>query len=113
MLPVAGMHVKKVGRTSGLTEGIVEAYINTPTPIPYKARHFSATVWIENVWTVRASSGSAFALPGDSGSLVVSEDEGASIGLVFAAQGEYGWIIPMIHVISLFGGLILVSGHGS
>jgi hypothetical protein len=82
-------------------------------PIPYKAKHFAATVWIQNVWTVRASTASAFALPGDSGSLVVTEDEGASIGLVFAAQGEYGWIIPMAHVISLFGGLTLLNGHGA
>lgn len=112
--PTAGMAVKKFGRTTGFTEGILEASINTPTAIPYKARYFAATVWVQDVWTVRAARGTAFALPGDSGSLVVAEDGSAAIGLVFAASpgGEYGWIVPFVHLATLFGGLTLVQGHG-
>jgi hypothetical protein len=110
--PSSGMRVKKFGRTTGLTMGTVEAFVNTPTPIPYKCRFFAATVWVQDVWTVRADAGTAFALPGDSGSLVVAEDESAAVGLVFAASAGYGWIIPLPHVLTLFGGLSLVLGHG-
>ncbi len=110
----SGMSVKKVGRTTGLTVGTVEAFINTPFALPYKARHFQATVWAQDVWTVRAEGGTPFALLGDSGSLVVTEDGSAGVGLVFAAspKGEYGWVIPMTHIVTLFGGISLVRGHG-
>lgn len=112
--PAAGMRVKKFGRTTGFTKGAVESLVNTPTPIPYKSRFFAATVWVQDVWVIRADPGTAFALPGDSGSLVVAEDESASIGLVFAAgpRGEFGWIIPLVHLMTLFGGLTLVNSHG-
>lgn len=112
--PASGMRVKKYGRTTGLTVGAVESLIPTPTAIPYKATHFTATVWMRDVWTVAADPGTAFALPGDSGSLVVTEAGDSAVGLVFAAspQGDYGWIVPMTHITSLFGGLRLVSGHG-
>ncbi|MCI0376221.1 MAG: S1 family peptidase [Gemmataceae bacterium] len=112
--PAAGMAVKKFGRTTGFSQGIVEALVNTPTAIPYKARYFAATVWVQDVWTVRAEAGTAFALPGDSGSLVVTEDGSAAVGLVFAAGagGQYGWIIPAVHLGALFGGLTFVQGHG-
>jgi hypothetical protein len=62
---------------------------------------------------VRAA-GSPFALPGDSGSLVVNEDASAAVGIVFAANssGDYGWIVPMPAVIATFGGLTLLAAHG-
>jgi hypothetical protein len=112
--PRSGMEVKKFGRTTGFTTGTVESLINTPTAIPYKSRSFTATVWVQDVWTVRAAPGTAFALPGDSGSLVVTEDHSRAVGLVFAAggKGEYGWMIPLTHIVGLFGGLTLVHNHG-
>ncbi|MCO6438135.1 MAG: hypothetical protein J5J06_13660 [Phycisphaerae bacterium] len=112
--PVAGQQVKKIGRTTAFTSGTVEALIPTPTPIPYKARHFNATVWVSDVWTVKALGGGVFALPGDSGSLVILDDETAAIGLLFAASpnGEYGWVAPIDRVLQQLGGLTLVNGHG-
>ena len=108
------MLVKKFGRTTALTRGVLEAKIATPQPIPYKARHFRGTVWFKDVWSVRAQTGDVFALPGDSGSLVVTEDERYAIGLVFAANsaGDYALIIPISCVLNSFGGLKLVNGHG-
>lgn len=110
--PLAGTRVKKFGRTSGFTAGTVESLVNAPTPIPYKSRFFAATVWVRDVWTVRADPGMAFALPGDSGSLVVTEDGSTAVGLVFAASAGYGWMIPLTHLVTLFGGLTLVHNHG-
>ena len=65
---------------------------------------------------MRSDGSSPFALPGDSGSLVVTEDGAHAIGVVFAASqgasGDYGIIIPIHHVLSRFNGLQLVNGHG-
>ena len=75
--------VKKVGRTTGLTFGVVESQLSGVFPLPYKTPKFKATVYFTNVWLVRGVDEN-FALPGDSGSLVVTEDEEHSLGLVFA-----------------------------
>jgi hypothetical protein len=109
------MRVKKTGRTTGLTNGSVEALINSPLAVPYKCRFFAATVWFRDVWTVRADQGTAFALGGDSGSLVVTEDGKSAVGLVFAASvpsGDLAYIVPMNHITGLFGGITLVGKHG-
>lgn len=110
--PASLMRVKKIGRTTGLSTGIIESLIPSPTPIPYKSNYFSATVWVKDAWTVRVT-GEYFALGGDSGSLVVTEDGSAAVGLLFAASpnGEYGWIIPIKRVLEELGDLSLVSNH--
>jgi hypothetical protein len=97
------MKVKKIGRTTGLTKGIVEAEL-VPFPMPYKLKHFTATVWFKEVWSIRADPGTHFALAGAS----------AAVGLIFAASptGDTAAVVPMDHVISCCGGLAMVSGHG-
>jgi hypothetical protein len=112
-VPLSMMSVKKFGRTTGLTVGEVEANVTSPMPVGYTSKHFKGTVWFKDIWTVRGTRG-AFALPGDSGSLVVTEDGKTAVGLVFAANGngEYAWIIPMPCVVGSFGGLQLVTDHG-
>ena len=111
------MRVKKFGRTTGLTTGVVESR-QALFALPYKCRLFSAVVWFEDTWTVLSDGHDPFALSGDSGSLVVTEDGQHAVGVVFAAGGGsyrgggYGIIIPIEHVLSMFGGLQLVSGHG-
>ena len=114
MDPISLQRVKKIGRTTGLTFGEVEARINTPTPIEYSARHFKGTVWFQDVWTVRARNSQYFCLPGDLGSLIVREDGKMAVGVLFAGNpsGDYGWMIPMPAAVALFGGLTLVDGHG-
>jgi hypothetical protein len=107
------MEVKKFGRTTGLTQGEVEAKVTSPMAVEYVAKHFRGIVWFKDVWTVRGK-GEPFALQGDSGSLVVTEDGSEAVGMVFAASrnGEYAWIIPMPCIVGTFGGLQLVTGHG-
>jgi len=80
--PRAGLLVKKVGRTTGLTTGVVEARIHTPFALPYRCRLFNAVVWLRDAWTVRTNSSDPFALPGDSGSLVVTNDGDAAVSHV-------------------------------
>jgi hypothetical protein len=112
--PRSGLRVKKVGRTTGLTTGIIEALVSTPWALPYRSNKFTATVWFVDTWTVSSDGTEPFALPGDSGSLVVTEDESASVGLLFAGnnRGEYGIIMPIEDVIAAFGIANLVAGHG-
>src|ERR1019366_1084037 len=82
--PYPGMVVKKTGRTTGLTRG-----------------------------TVKSSHGHAFAAPGDSGSLVVTDDTSEAVGLLFAANpaGTYGWFLPIDKVLAQLK-VSLLSGHG-
>jgi len=111
--PVSGMVVKKFGRTTGFTKGMIQAFSRRPNPYPFDLPKFKATVWFKNVWTVAPLNG-PFALPGDSGSLVVSEDGLTAVGILFAADkyGKGAVIIPMEHAITHFGGLELVGDHG-
>ena len=111
--PISGLRVKKVGRTTGLTFGTVEALIPTPMLLPYKLRYFTAHVWFTDVWTIKADKDKQFALPGDSGSLVISEDGKESVGLLFAAtnKGDYGFIAPIETVLHDLN-LTLIGNHG-
>ncbi len=112
--PAAGTRVKKFGRTTGLTFGTIEAYVPTPWILPYKSGKFSAMVWFTDTWTIRTNDSDPFALPGDSGSLVVTDDASAALGLLFAvsSRGHYGIIAPMDQVLAAFGSFQMVSGHG-
>ena len=111
--PQSGVAVKKFGRTTGLTNGVLESRIAVMHPLPYKSKFFTATVWFRDVWVVRGVEGMAFALPGDSGSLVVTEDGQAAIGIVFAScANDYALLIPMNHAVTRFGGIQLVDKHG-
>ena len=107
------MKIKKVGRTTGITTGVIETVIDEPTPIPCHTRHFKGTVWFSKMWYV-VEDHSDFALPGDSGSLVVNEEATHAVGVIFSSNrtGDYGLMIPIRHVLAQFGGLTLVSGHG-
>jgi hypothetical protein len=113
-LPVIRERVKKVGRTTGLTFGTIQSQIPVLAALPYKTPEFSATVYFQNIFVVEADPGTRFALGGDSGSLIVSEDHQHALGLLFAAttDGKLGWFCSMHNVLKSFGGLTLVSSHG-
>lgn len=105
-----GMLVKKTGRTTGLTHGIVESHVHLPFGVEYDCDDFKATVYFKDYWNVKGCGGD-FALQGDSGSLVVSEDGRSAVGLLFAVSSSYGCIIPIQNVLDAFGGGELVGGH--
>jgi len=112
--PKAGMSVKKVGRTTGLTFGIVESVVPGYFPLLYRCKKFAATVWFQDIWMVKTNISENFALGGDSGSLVVTEDGRHAVGLLFAASsgaGGQGYIIPIETILSRIK-MSLVSGHG-
>jgi hypothetical protein len=108
-----GMRVKKIGRTTGLTLGEVKGFFATPLAIPYEGDRFRSSVYFSNVWLVHGDGGDPFSQPGDSGSLVVTEDGTAAVGLLFAGTGgEASFILPIETVLNSLG-VTLVSGHGT
>ena len=111
--PYSGLRVKKVGRTTGLTFGTIQAFIGTPWALPYKNPNFSAVVWFTHTWTVRADDDEPFALPGDSGSLIVTEEGDSAVGLLFAAsnKGTHAVIAPIDTVLNELN-LTLLGNHG-
>ncbi|MDB5344328.1 MAG: hypothetical protein JWP89_2705 [Schlesneria sp.] len=108
-----GLEVKKWGRTTRLTRGIMQS-VQITTSIPYDGQHFRALVWLRGAWTVESINEEAFALPGDSGSLVVTADGKKAVGILFAvaAKGRIAFVIPIDRVLQSFGGINLVSKHG-
>ncbi len=119
--PQAGTVVKKFGRSTGLTRGILQALLPIGTAFPYSSGQFTATVWFQHIWVVQLLD-KHFALLGDSGSLVVSDDGQQAIGILFAVSnnGKCGFVLPINDIFaefanlpnSSFGGLELVAGHG-
>jgi hypothetical protein len=117
---VPGMRVKKWGRSTGFTTGVVESEL-AQLILPYKNKAFSAVVYFTEVYTIRGDSGDNFAIAGDSGSLVVSEDGTQAVGLVFATStssaGNYTVVASLSRTLSELelssgaSGLEVVSGH--
>ncbi len=76
-----GQRVQKYGRTTSLTKGTVSA-INATILVTYS----SGTARF--VKQIIVTSGSAFILPGDSGSLLVSDPGRNPVGLLFAGSSD-------------------------
>lgn len=113
--PEEDMKVEKVGRTTFHTRGIIESEIAGPLPVSYKttawhspneATSFQGQVYFEPVFLIRGDTG-PFSLPGDSGSLVVTQESDgkrAAVGLVFAGrEPDTSYMLPLRPIIDGFG----------
>lgn len=109
--PSGGMRVKKVGRTTGITSGTVIGYYATPVAIPYKGTQFASTVYFRDVWGIEGENDSPFSEPGDSGSLVVTEDGTNAVGVIFAGSQNVSLMLPFSKVVQK--GWTLKAGHGT
>lgn len=96
-LGVEEMRVLKHGRTTGLTEGVitdesVDQLVGMSHTDPSVVGRFERQLRIE-----RAGASTTFGEGGDSGSLVVSRDSHAAVGLYFAGpdSGIYGLANPI------------------
>lgn len=110
--PTCPMKVKKFGRSTGLTRGFIMGIGAGNMAVPYEAKTFKGTMWFKNYVAVATNSKNPFALPGDSGSLVVTDDGEAAVGLLFSisGKGDKAYIIPIRRVLEAFEAT-LVSGH--
>lgn len=110
--PKTGMLVKKFGRTTGLTRGVITTCAAGHMPLLYHADGFNALVYFSNFWFIQNYGNDLFAHPGDSGSLVVTNDAQAAVGLLFSVAKQGACMLPLIPVLTALGGVGLVSGHG-
>ena len=121
--PVDDMIVEKVGRTTKHTQGNIDSRVSGPFPVQYKSvtyhspedsSTFIGQVFFNEVYLVYGKNGTLFSKPGDSGSLVVTTDNGIrkAVGLVFAGKtsGE-SYILPLRSIVERFK-VKLVSGLG-
>lgn len=108
-----GLTVKKFGRTTGFTRGILQAR-TLPLPIVYKSNRFNGIVWFTDFWTVQSTDPmEPFSMPGDSGSLVVTEDGENAVGLIFAGSDTTGmaYMLPFEKISACIPGLSLLPAH--
>lgn len=103
--------LKKVGRTTGLTTGACVGVLSAPLMVPYSADRFKAQVYLTGAIGVLGDNGDAFSEPGDSGSLVVMEDNSASVGIIVAGMNRMSLVLPLEETLNEFG-VTLVSAHG-
>ena len=104
--------MKKIGRTTGLTAGEILGPWVTPLSIPYKSSQFSSVVHFKGAWAVSGGGGAEFSAPGDSGSLVVTEDGQHAVGLIFGGAGPLALMIPIAKVLGQMN-LSLARGHNA
>ena len=121
--PSIGTRVKKVGRTSGLTYGFIESRLVGAFPLNYDiTTHHSASetvrflgkVFFDPVYVIRGADGEAFSSRGDSGSLVVTdEDEPKAVGIIFSgnAREKLSYMLQIAPILKTLN-VELVSSHG-
>lgn len=114
--PIPGTRVKKFGRTTGLTSGTLVAQAASALPVAYNVNEYGVkkSVWFNNVFIVMGDNGQPFSRPGDSGSLVVSDDGAGNliaVGLVFAGNERgQSFVLPLPDVMQKLG-VTIVTGH--
>jgi hypothetical protein len=112
---VPGQKVKKVGRTTGLTEGYVVGQSVNPMGVNTSVPGYGTqTTFYDSIFLIKhADANKVFSSEGDSGSLVVIEmpDGDFAGGLIFAGD-QYGnsYALPIQPVLDYFD-VTLVSGH--
>lgn len=101
LAPSVNLNVMKYGRTSGLTNGYIDA-VNATLYVDYD----NGTARFVDQIIIKGNDGNEFSLGGDSGSLVVAsggEYERRPVGLVFAAGNGITAANPIGDVLSELG----------
>lgn len=91
---IKGDLVFKVGRTTGLTYGLVEEVATVVGPVPYDP----GDCWFRRSIVVEGVNGTTFSDHGDSGSAVV-KTTGEVIGLLYAGNGFQTYVCPIDDVL--------------
>lgn len=94
--PAVHDHVFKIGRTTGLTHGIITSITAVVGPIPYA----SGPTWFRRAITIEGVNGTMFSDHGDSGSIVIKESTGEVIGLLYAGNGVDTFVCPINAVLT-------------
>ncbi|HSI03873.1 MAG: hypothetical protein ACAI38_08305 [Myxococcota bacterium] len=116
------MQVEKVGRTTGLTRGVVQGIVVGPVGVVYNVTTYHSAsagtpfvgrAFFEPVYLVHGIGG-PFSQPGDSGSLVTAlkrDGTRVAVGLVFAGLvPAESYVLPLAPILKRLK-VSLVSGH--
>lgn len=95
--PNLGLSVRKSGRTTGLTEGIVRV-VNFDV---FDVEYDQGSVRMDDVIVIEGIDGS-FSKPGDSGSVIVNA-QGRVVALLFAGSEKVTFAIPIQRVLRRLG----------
>lgn len=89
----------KVGRTTGLTYGVVKQVGVVVGPVAYD----TGGCWFRRSFVVEGLDGAAFPDRGDSGSAIVRSSDGMVLGLLYAGNGTQTYACPIGAALSRFG----------
>ncbi len=95
--PALGLLVRKSGRTTGLTEGIVRV-VNFDV---FNVEYDQGMVRVDDVVVIEGTAGS-FSSQGDSGSAIV-DPQGRVVALLFAGSPQVTYAIPIPRVLRRLG----------
>lgn len=91
--PYEGLEVTKRGHMTELTQGATVKAVDVSITIKDKDGRYVRIGGVDSGFAMKASAGTVFAAPGDSGSLVLDADRGAARGMIFAGDlGPGGWV---------------------
>ena len=85
--PVPGMRVTKCGRTTGVTQGIVTATNVDGLLVNYGTNQNPRLAAYNDTVEIVGTGGGPFSMPGDSGSVILEENTGHPVALLFAGDG--------------------------
>jgi hypothetical protein len=94
--------VFKVGRTTGLTRGIITDIATTVGPVGYSP----GLCWFRRSLTIEGIDGTQFSDKGDSGSAIVLEATNQVVGLLYAGNGKQTYACPIQSVLTGFNCMI-------
>ncbi len=107
--------VAKSGRTTGLTCSTIFS-ISTSTSVQYQKGCGTGTTFSENYSNQVAVTGGGFSAPGDSGSLIVTQDTADAVALLFAGSDQESVGNPVGAVLNFFqsgGNAVTFAGGGT
>jgi hypothetical protein len=84
---VPGMQVIKCGRTTGITRGIVTAIGIDGIQVNYGTNSQPRIAVFDDAIQVVSNTAQPFSMPGDSGSVILEEETGHPVALLFAGDG--------------------------
>jgi hypothetical protein len=86
LAPVPGMTVTKAGRTTGVTTGTIRAIRVRGVQVNYGTRQNPIIATFDNAITITGAAGTSFSNPGDSGSVILDQESGRPVALLFAGD---------------------------
>jgi hypothetical protein len=103
LAPRPGTAVIKAGRTTGVTSGTIRAIRVRGVQVNYGTRQNPIIATFDNAITITGAGGAPFSNPGDSGSVILDEQSGRPVALLFAGDGATTTACDLAAACSRFG----------